>query len=32
MHGNGVFTYEDGTVYEGEFRDNLKHGKGKLTL
>ena len=23
------FTYEDGEIYEGEFLNKLKHGKGK---
>ena len=29
-HGYGVFYYQDGGMYEGEWRDNKMHGKGKL--
>ena len=28
MHGKGVITYADGSIYEGEFKDNLKNGYG----
>jgi hypothetical protein len=31
-HGNGVFIYLDGSKYDGEWKDNEKHGVGKLTL
>ena len=33
MHGQGILTFPppDGGAYEGEFRDNLRHGKGKRT-
>lgn len=27
-HGYGVFEWNDGDKYEGEFKDNLRHGKG----
>ena len=30
MEGNGVMTYNDGSVYTGVFRNNKPHGKGKL--
>ena len=29
---NGVRTYSDGARYEGEFRDSVRHGYGKLYL
>ena len=25
-HGNGVFTYKDGTKYTGEWQNDNKHG------
>ena len=28
MHGNGVYTWEDGVTYEGEFVHNQILGKG----
>ena len=28
--GEGKLTYHDGTVYEGNFADGLRHGRGKL--
>ena len=31
MHGRGKFTYADGHVYEGEWRDNERNGQGKIT-
>ena len=31
MEGNGVYYYFTGGKYEGEFRENLKHGKGRET-
>lgn len=30
MHGFGKLDYEDGVVYEGEFRNGSREGKGKL--
>ena len=27
--GRGVFTWPNGDRYEGEFTDNVRHGKGK---
>ena len=30
--GHGVQTYADGATFEGEFRKNRFHGRGKLTL
>lgn len=27
-HGFGTYTYEDGTIYKGEWRNDLKHGEG----
>ena len=32
MHGGGTFTFPDGSVYEGEFKDGYQHGEGALTL
>lgn len=31
-HGNGTYTYTNGDVYEGQFKNNKRYGKGKLTL
>lgn len=31
MEGHGVFTWRDGSRYDGEYRNNKKHGKGKYT-
>jgi len=31
MHGFGKFKMADGSCYEGEFQDDVSHGKGKLT-
>jgi len=28
MDGRGVFRYAHGDVYEGEFKDDKKHGRG----
>ena len=28
MNGNGIYTYPDGSKYEGDWEDNKKHGKG----
>lgn len=30
--GKGIYTEEDGTQYEGQFKDNLKDGYGELTI
>lgn len=30
LEGNATFTYKDGSVYIGQFKDHLRHGKGKL--
>ena len=30
MHGYGKFTFNDGTIYVGEYRNGIKQGKGKL--
>ena len=30
MSGYGVMKWPDGKVYEGEFMNDLKHGKGRL--
>lgn len=31
LGGLGVHEWEDGSTYEGEFLNGLKHGKGKYT-
>ena len=31
MNGFGKESFTDGSVYEGEYADGLKHGKGKIT-
>lgn len=31
LHGKGVFKWKNGLIYEGEFKDNLMDGEGKLT-
>jgi radial spoke head protein 1 len=28
--GKGKYTYSNGDVYSGEFKDNLKHGIGRI--
>ena len=28
----GIFYYADGNIYDGEFKDDIKHGKGKLVI
>ena len=28
MHGKGVFSWDDGRRYEGEYLDDKKHGHG----
>ena len=30
--GNGMEKYSDGSIYEGGFKNNLRHGKGTLIL
>lgn len=30
MDGRGIIKYFDGTVYSGSFRNNAKHGFGKI--
>ena len=30
-HGKGIFTYPDGSRYEGDFQSDMRHGKGTLT-
>jgi radial spoke head protein 1 len=30
-NGKGRYTYANGDKYEGDFRENKKHGIGKLT-
>merc|ERR1740121_1547255 len=32
MHGRGKYTFPDGRVYDGDFRDGLKHGRGTMTF
>ena len=32
MHGNGTFTFSDGSEYIGEFENGLQHGQGLLLL
>lgn len=29
MDGRGVMTYNNGDVYDGMFKNNLKHGEGE---
>ena len=31
MHGIGLFIWEDGRKYEGEYLNDKKHGKGKFS-
>jgi len=31
MNGKGIFVWKDGRRYEGEYRNDLKHGEGILT-
>ena len=31
MHGRGVMTYPNGDKYDGEYKDNNKHGRGVFT-
>mmetsp|Transcript_16366 Transcript_16366/g.43122 ORF Transcript_16366/g.43122 Transcript_16366/m.43122 type:complete len:96 (+) Transcript_16366:256-543(+) len=30
MEGEGIYTYEDGTKYVGQFKNGAFHGEGKL--
>jgi len=30
MHGQGEFWFKDGRKYEGEFMNDVRHGKGKM--
>ena len=32
MHGNGTFTFSDGSEYIGRFSKGLQHGQGLLKL
>ncbi len=29
MDGRGIFKWKDGSIYEGDYKDNKKHGFGK---
>ena len=31
MNGNGIYSFKNGDVYVGEYRDNQKNGKGVYT-
>lgn len=31
MHGHGVYNWEDGRKYDGDYFENVKQGKGTLT-
>ena len=31
MHGQGSFTYADGSFYQGDFMNGKRHGKGTYT-
>ena len=31
MHGRGTYTYADGDQYEGDWKDDRRHGKGTVT-
>jgi hypothetical protein len=30
-HGKGIYTFPDGSKYDGDWEDNKKHGKGIFT-
>lgn len=30
IHGEGTFYYHDGRVYEGEFKMDMRDGRGKM--
>lgn len=30
--GYGVYTWPDGSIYEGEVKDGLRHGTGKYVI
>ncbi len=32
MHGNGIFCWKNGQIFEGYYENDQKQGKGKLTL
>ena len=32
MHGHGLYLWEDGIMYDGEFINDQKHGKGIITF
>jgi len=32
MHGFGTYSWPDGRVYEGHWRNNTTHGTGKFTM
>ena len=32
MHGNGAFYFDDGAMYQGEYRDDKRHGTGTRTV
>jgi hypothetical protein len=29
---SGTFYYADGNIYDGDFKDDIKHGHGKLII
>ncbi len=31
MHGKGIYTYHNGDKYDGEWREDKRHGKGTVT-
>ena len=31
-NGSGIYTFSDGTLYEGGFKDDKRHGMGKLSF
>ena len=31
MNGQGIFTFVYGDIYEGEWKENEKHGHGRIT-